>query len=123
MKNNSKKVVVIGASINPERYSNIAVKRLLKNNYEVIPIGIKKGKIHGIEILTEKPALNDIHTVTLYINPGRQPEYYDYIIKQNPKRIIFNPGAENPEFYRLALKNGIEPVEACTLVMLSTSTF
>jgi len=123
MKEAVKKVLVIGASENPERYSNMAVNRLLNKGYEVIPIGIKKGMIQNTEILTGKPLLNNIHTVTLYLNPVRQVEYYDYILQLKPKRIIFNPGAENPEFYQLALRNNIEAIEACTLVMLSTSTF
>jgi predicted CoA-binding protein len=123
MSQNSKKVMVIGASENPLRYSNIATIRLLQNNHEVVPVGIKEGMINGAKILVGKPVVENIDTVTLYINPGIQKEYYDYVLRLNPKRIIFNPGTENSEFEKLASEKGIETVEACTLVMLSTKVF
>lgn len=119
----TKKVVVIGASENPERYSNMAAIKLLNNNYEVVPIGIKKGVIKGVNIITEKPLMEGVDTITLYINPERQREYYDYFLALKPKRIIFNPGTENMELKGLASEKGIETIEACTLVMLSAKTF
>jgi predicted CoA-binding protein len=118
-----KKTLVLGASQNPERYSFLAVNKLLAHHHPVIAIGRNKGTINGIEIETEKKQLNDIDTVTLYLNPNNQKNYYDYILSLHPKRIIFNPGAENPELYQLAEKNGIKPQEACTLVLLSTGQY
>lgn len=118
-----KKTLVLGASENPARYSNLAIKRLKNNNHPVVAIGRRRGMVAGIRIETEKPPVKDIDTVTLYINPRHQKEYYDYIISLHPKRIIFNPGAENDELAELALKNNIKPQEACTLVLLSTGQY
>jgi len=118
-----KRTVVLGASDNPERYSYKAVVALSKQGYTAIPIGIKKGTINGIIILNDKPVLSDIDTVTLYLAPARQMEYYDYILSLKPKRVIFNPGTENTDFVQLLIQNGIEPVEACTLVMLSIKNY
>ena len=119
-----KKVMVIGASENPERYSNKAVRRLLENGYEVIPIGVnKQGEIEGLKIIVGQPPFENIDTVTLYVNSGIQKQYYEYVLGLHPKRIIFNPGAENEEFGKKVSAKGIEVIEACTLVMLSTKTF
>ena len=118
-----KKTLVIGASDNPERYSNLAINRLKNNQHPVVAIGNKKGTVAGVTIETEKIPLSDIDTVTLYLNPALQKEYYDYIISLHPKRIIFNPGTENDELAELALQQGIKSVEACTLVMLSTGQY
>ncbi len=123
MKDGNKKTVVLGASTNPDRYSNIAIHRLLLHGHEVVPIGIKRGEVAGIKIINEKIQFEKIDTVTLYLNPQRQKEYYDYILSLKPKRIIFNPGAENEELENLAKANGIEANEACTLVLLSTGQY
>ncbi|HTL80112.1 MAG TPA: CoA-binding protein [Bacteroidia bacterium] len=117
------KTVVLGASDNPERTSFTAVKRLLAHGDEVIAVGIREAEIHGVKIQTGKPEIKDVDTLTLYIGPRNQPEWYDYILKMKPKRIIFNPGTENPEFEEMCRKNGIEVVVACTLVMLSVGNF
>ena len=122
MKEN-KTTVVLGASPNPARYSNLAVKTLNLHGYEVIPIGIKNGLIENMPIIIGQPEIKDVDTVTLYQNSKRQKEYYDYIFKLQPKRIIFNPGAENPELDELAKEKGIETLDACTLVMLSTGQY
>jgi uncharacterized protein len=118
-----KKTMVLGASENPARYSNLAIKRLKNNNHPIVAIGRRRGMVAGIRIETEKTPVKDIDTVTLYINPRHQKDYYDYIISLHPKRIIFNPGAENDELAELALKNNIKPQEACTLVLLSTGQY
>jgi uncharacterized protein len=123
MSTENKKTLVLGASENPARYSNLAINRLKNNQHPVVAIGNKKGIVAGIPIGTEKIQLEDIHTVTLYLGPQHQKEYYDYIISLHPKRIIFNPGTENDELAALALKNNIKPVEACTLVLLSTGQY
>ncbi len=118
-----KKTLVLGASDNPERYSYLAVNRLRNNGHPVVAIGRKKATVNGVEISTEKKVFDDVDTVTLYLNAGHQKEYYDYILSLKPKRIIFNPGAENPELETIAAANNIEPMEACTLVLLSTGQF
>ena len=119
----NKKTIVIGASENPERYSYLAVERLKAHHHEVIAIGKKAGTIGDTNIITDKPSLEAIDTVTLYLNPINQKEYYNYILSLHPKRIIFNPGTENDEFYKLAEQNNIEAHEACTLVLLATGQF
>lgn len=121
--NKSKKTVVLGASENPARYSYLAVHRLKNNGNEVIAIGKKKGKIDEVDIITGHPEIKDIDTITLYLNEQNQKAYYDYIFSLNPKRIIFNPGAENEELEQLARGKGIKTMEACTLVLLSTGQF
>lgn len=115
--------LVIGASLKPFRYSNMAINRLRDYDHEVKAIGLREGKVRDVEIETGHPDFSDIHTVTMYVNPNRQPDYYDYITGLNPKRIIFNPGTENPEFEKIANEKGIETIQGCTLVMLSVGTF
>jgi len=118
-----KKTLVLGASENPGRYSHLAVKRLLAHGYEVVAIGNRKGTIDNVEIYNEQLPLDDIHTVTLYLNPTNQKPYYDYILSLKPKRVIFNPGTENGELERKLSSNETNVMEACTLVMLSTGQF
>jgi predicted CoA-binding protein len=118
-----KKTLVLGASDNPERYSYLAVKRLRGTGHPVTAIGLKLVRVGDVDIETEKKAFTGVDTVTLYLNAGHQKEYYDYILSLHPKRIIFNPGAENPELEALAEANGIVPVNACTLVLLSTGQY
>jgi predicted CoA-binding protein len=124
MKNmESKKTLVLGASSNPDRYSYLAINSLRKKGHDVVAIGKRPGKVGDIQIETEHKNINNIDTVTLYLNAINQKEYYDYIISLHPKRIIFNPGAENFELAELAKKNNIFPQEACTLVLLSTGQY
>ncbi|MEO6550403.1 MAG: CoA-binding protein [Ferruginibacter sp.] len=118
-----KKTLVIGASSNPSRYSYLAVQRLVARQYPVVALGARNGTIGNTEIQTEKTPFENIDTITLYINPLRQKEYYDYILGLHPKRLIFNPGTENDELSELAQKNGVQVMEACTLVMLSTGQY
>lgn len=118
-----KKTLVLGASDNPERYSYLAVKKLMAHQHPVVAIGRKATTIGNIKVETALQPQADIDTVTLYLNPTAQKEYYDYILSLKPKRIIFNPGTENDELYDLAKANHIEPVEACTLVMLGTGQY
>lgn len=119
----NKKTLVIGASENPRRYSYLAIQKLNAFEHAVAAIGLRKGVVGNTTIDTEKKPFEDIDTVTLYLNPTRQKEYYDYILSLKPKRIIFNPGTENEELAALAIKNNIKPMEACTLVMLSTGQY
>jgi len=118
-----KKTVVLGASPNPARYAYAATQRLQRNGHEVIPLGIREGEIEGIPIQVGTPELEDVDTITLYLNPKRQEQYYDYILGLQPNRIIFNPGTENPELVHLATEQGIKTEIACTLVMLSVGTY
>lgn len=119
----SKKTLVIGASTDPTRYSFLAANRLLNHGHEIELIGRNHGQIGGKEIQANKPELKNVDTVTIYISPKHQPEYYDYVVGLKPKRVIFNPGTENPEFDKLLIENKIETLEACTLVMLSTKQY
>jgi|ERR1019366_2318907 predicted CoA-binding protein len=118
-----KKTVVIGASDDSTRYSYKATIALQKHHHEVIPVGIHDGEINGIKIINGKIDIADVDTITLYVNPKHQAYWYDYIIGLKPKRVIFNPGAENPEFEKLLQQNKIETIEACTLVMLSIGNY
>lgn len=119
----TKKTLVIGASANPARYSNLAVKKLQAYQHPVIALGKRTGTIGNNSIETEKKNFENIDTVTLYLNPMNQKEYYDYILSLHPKRIIFNPGAENDELADIAQRNNIKTQEACTLVLLSTGQY
>jgi predicted CoA-binding protein len=118
-----KKTLVLGASENPSRYSYLALQRLQSHRHPVVAIGKRKGFVGNVAIETEKKEWKDVDTVTLYLNPTHQKEYYNYILSLNPKRIIFNPGAENDELARMATSRGIKPLEACTLVMLATGQY
>ncbi len=120
-----KKTVIIGATTNPGRYAYLAASMLSNYSHDIVPVGLKKGAVFGKEILDilSKPPVTDVDTVTLYIGPQRQPEYYKYILGMKPKRIIFNPGTENQEFERMAEAHGVETVEGCTLVMLRTGQY
>lgn len=119
----NKPTVVIGASPNSDRYSYKATISLQQHQQSVFPIGIRSGQINGLDIITDKPALENIDTVTLYVGPDNQGPWMDYIFSLKPKRIIFNPGTENPEFEALAENKGIEVLEACTLVLLSINQY
>lgn len=121
----SKKTLIVGATTNPSRYAFLAARMFAERGLDFVPIGIKKGNVFGKEILDlrSKPKLDNIHTITLYIGPDHQEEWIEYLIGLNPKRIIFNPGAENPEFFQKASVSGIEVLPACNLVMLSTGQF
>lgn len=119
----TKLTLVIGASEKPERFSNKAIRRLRQYGHPVEAIALRPGEVEGVSFKTGFPELKGIDTVTLYVGPPRQPQYYDYLLGLKPRRIIFNPGTENPEFSQKAREKGIEPVEKCTLVMLDTGQF
>ncbi len=117
------KTLVVGASTNESRYSNMAVKSLLQHQHEVVALGKTKGAINGIEIQNGQPMIDAIDTIILYLNPDHQVPLYDYILSLKPRRIIFNPGTENPELQAKAEAVGIETAEACTLVLLSIGAY
>jgi len=120
-----KKTVIIGATTNVSRYAYSAAGMLADYDHEIVPVGIKTGEIFGKNILDLrlKPEIRDVDTVTLYIGPRHQPEWYNYIIDLKPKRVIFNPGTENDEFMDKLSDSGVEVLEACTLVMLRTEQY
>ena len=120
-----KTTVIIGATTNPSRYAFLAASMLNENKYDFIPVGIKTGVVFGRQILNtkEKLTIGEVGTVTLYIGPNHQPEWYDYILSLSPDRVIFNPGTENEEFEKLLIEKNIEPIQACTLVMLRTGQY
>jgi predicted CoA-binding protein len=120
---NKKTTLVLGASENPERYSNMAINRLRTYGHAVAAIGARPGQVADVVFGNEPKAFEDIDTVTLYLSPARQQAYYDYILSLKPRRIIFNPGTENVELRSLAQAQGIETIEACTLVMLGTGQY
>jgi predicted CoA-binding protein len=117
------KTLIIGASTDPSRYAFLAANRLLEKGHEIVLIGRHEGEIKGNLIHTQQKNFEKVDTITLYINPKNQAEYYDYILNMKPRRVIFNPGTENQAFQAMLEKNNIEPIEACTLVMLSTKEY
>jgi predicted CoA-binding protein len=117
------KTVVLGASPDYSRYSYKCVKSLIRHGHEAVPVGKKEGKIEGIDILTGKPQVPDVHTIAIYLSPDNQKEYYDYIFALNPSRIILNPGTYNQELIDLAKDKGIEVVSDCALILLSSDMF
>lgn len=121
MKN--KKTLVLGATTKPERYAFRAINMLVEKGHSVLAIGQKAGEVAGVKIHTKAIPVKSIDTVTLYLNPARQRDYYNYIIEAQPKRVVFNPGTENPEFYQLLELNGIKAEVACTLVLLATNQY
>jgi len=121
----SKKTVIIGATPNPSRYAYLAAEMLTDYHHEIVPVGIKQGMVQGVPILPiqTKPVVPHVDTITMYIGPQHQPEWYDYLLSLKPKLIIFKPATENDELTRLAAAKGIETLEACTLVMLRSGQY
>ncbi|MCS6833332.1 MAG: CoA-binding protein, partial [Flammeovirgaceae bacterium] len=115
--------LILGASPNPTRYAYIAAQRLMEKGHPIVLVGIKKGEINGIPILNHREIQPNIDTITLYLSPENQKEWYEYILNTHPKRLIFNPGTENDELAQKARQKGIQTVEACTLVMLSLGNY
>lgn len=120
-----KKTVIVGATTNRGRYAFLAAEMLTEYGNEIVPIGIKKGEVLNREILDirNKPTIEDVDTITLYIGPDHQPEWYDYLISLKPKRVIFNPGTENRTFEKMLRERDIEALEACTLVLLRSNQY
>src|SRR5215217_2829475 len=119
----SKTTVVLGASENPSRYSNMAINRLRQHGHPVVAIGKRAGRVGDTDVESEPKKIDPPDTVTLYLNPTNQKQYYQYILDLKPKRIIFNPGTENSELEMMAEQAGIQTMEACTLVLLSTGQY
>ncbi|CAM2786168.1 hypothetical protein SAMN05444143_101765 [Flavobacterium succinicans] len=119
----NKKTVVLGATSKPEKYAYKAIQMLVEKGHSVLAIGQNAGEVAGVKIRTKMIPLKNIDTVTLYLNPARQRDYYNYIVEAQPKRVVFNPGTENPELYQLLELNGIKAEVACTLVLLATNQY
>jgi predicted CoA-binding protein len=115
--------LVVGASPNPERYAFKAITQLRQHYHEVYAFGPRSGTVSGVEIQHTLPNTNEIDTITLYVGPERQTELIDPLINLHPRRIIFNPGTENPAFETKARAVGIQTEQACTLVLLATQTY
>ena len=120
-----KKTVIIGATENRSRYAYLAAEMLHEYKIDFVPVGVRAGEVLGQPILDLKKmhSISEVDTVTLYINPTNQQSWYDYILSLKPKRVIFNPGTENPEFESKLKENKIEALEACTLVLLRSNQF
>jgi hypothetical protein len=118
-----KKTLVLGASLKPHRYSNYAIESLIDNKYDVLAIGSRMGNVAGITIETEFLPYTDIDTISIYLNAKMQKPFYNYILSLKPKRVIFNPGTENPELYSILKENKIPFEESCTLVLLATNQY
>ncbi|WP_166921933.1 CoA-binding protein [Flavobacterium poyangense] len=121
MKN--KKTLVLGATTKPERYAFRVINALVEKGHTVLAIGQNTGEVAGVKIYTKAIPVKNIDTITLYLNAGRQRDYYNYIVEAKPKRVIFNPGSENPELYQLLELNNIKAEVACTLVLLATNQY
>jgi uncharacterized protein len=123
--NAGKKTVIIGATPDRSRYAYLAAQMLSQYNHDFVPVSIKTGEVMGRQILDlrQKPVIAGVDTITLYIGPQNQLQWYDYLLDLKPKRIIFNPGTENPELQAMAEEKGIEVLEACTLVMLRSGQY
>lgn len=119
----NKKTLVLGASTKPSRYAFLAIEKLVEKGHSVLAIGQNTGEVAGVKIQTKTIPLKNIDTVTLYLNPSHQRDYYNYIVEARPKRVLFNPGTENPEFYQLLELNDIKYETACTLVLLSINKY
>lgn len=119
----SKKTLIIGASMNPERYSYKAAEKLLENKHDIYMIGNKPGVLFDREIVNQQTAYPDVDTVTMYVSPKNQTGYYEYIKSLKPGRVIFNPGTENSEFEKQLEEHGIMTEQACTLVLLATNAY
>jgi uncharacterized protein len=125
MEKSTKKTVIIGATTNPSRYAYLAASMLREYHHEMVLLGVKKGEVFEASILDirQRPPVLDVDTITLYIGPQHQPEHYEYILSLKPKRVIFNPGTENPDFEKMIEATGAEVLEACTLVMLRSGQY
>lgn len=118
-----KKTLVLGASLKPSRYAHMAILRLRAQNHPVVAVGLRSGEVGDVQIETTPVPFENIDTVTLYLGPQNQPPNYEYIVSLQPRRVVFNPGTENPELYALLREHSIEVEVACTLVLLATNQY
>ena len=114
-----KNVLVLGASLSADRYSNMAMRKLKLKGFFVFSLGRSKGTVDAMEINTEQFLIENLYAISVYLNAANQIGYYDYIIQLRPEKVIFNPGAENKALETLLDKQGIPYEQACTLVLLN----
>jgi predicted CoA-binding protein len=119
----NKKTLVLGATAKSEKAAFKAIEMLVAKGHSVLALGQNTGEVAGIKINTKAIPVKNIDTISLYINPARQRDYYNYIVDAKPKRVLFNPGTENPEFYQLLELNNIKYEAACTLVLLTLNKY
>lgn len=115
--------LVLGASPRADRYSHLAIQRLRAHGHPVMAVGLRPGEVAGVPITRTVPKGAHVDTVTLYLNPFNQRSWYGDILDMGPRRIVFNPGTENPELEAMARERGVEVVHGCTLVMLAAGTW
>lgn len=118
-----KKTLVLGASMNPDRFSYMAIRKLKYGNIPVVAVGLREGEVSGVRIEKPFPKFEGIHTVSIYIGPRNLTAYHDYILSLKPKRVIFNPGTESQAFAEILSEAGVEVVYGCTLVMVANSRY
>ncbi|MCF7791288.1 MAG: CoA-binding protein [Victivallales bacterium] len=124
MTENKNNIIVLGASAKPDRYSYMAVERLSENGYNVFPVHPSGKEVAGHKTFKSLTEINeDIHTISLYVGAKISDNLKSDILKTDPIRIIFNPGAENPGLENECRTAGIKTVNACTLVLLQTNSF
>jgi len=118
-------VVVLGASTNPERYSFQAVQRLAARGYRVIPVHPKYSEVAGVPVTASLSAIQSrpVDTITVYVRPEISSGLADVFFSTTPRRVIFNPGSENPELANRLRQTGIQVEISCTLVLLATGQF
>ncbi len=120
----TQRVVIIGASNNPERYSHRALLLLRKHGHEVVPVHLKLTEIEGIAVVADLSAITSpVDTVTMYVGAAISNGLKEKLIALKPQRVIFNPGAENTALADALQNAGIACEEACTLVLLNTGQF
>ena len=117
------KTLVFGASLKSDRYSNRAIRLLRANNIETTAFGMQEGEISGVQVTTNLDDIQQVDTISLYMNPKRQKPFYQAILDLNPRRVIFNPGTENPELQEILAEEGIEYENSCTLTLLATGQY
>lgn len=124
MANKKQRVVVLGASPNPDRYSNRAVRMLQQHEHVVVPVHPAAATIEGLPVVCRLEEVDGIvDTITVYLSAERSSQLGPAILKLHPARVIFNPGAENPALQDLLVEHGIQVEDVCTLVLLSTNQF
>lgn len=120
----SERVLILGASDNPERYSHRAQLQLRRHGHEVVPVHPKLTEIEGVPVVRDLASVSGpVDTVTVYVGPQISSGLGDALTQLNPRRVIFNPGAENAELSAKLTAAGITCENACTLVLLSTGAF
>lgn len=119
-----KNVAVVGASPKPDRYSHKAMRMLQECGYNPIPVAPARQEILGRKVYAALAAVPEpIDTVTMYVGPSHQASVLDDVVRIKPRRIIFNPGAENPGEYDRLRQAGVQVLDACTLILLRTGQF